>query len=174
MADDQWVLLVDPAWQPAATEDGAEVPAPPLPAVVGGWLAREDGSVGRFEANPAYEPSGPGSPTDPLDAVLRLVARGEAGTDQLAAILRESTVALALDVDDEPLVAPSPDNIPCVLATTAPAHRTRVRAAGWLPAAVTDLPALLESRDGVDVLVNPGAPGCTRLPADTIRDALGG
>ncbi|WP_326566992.1 type VII secretion system-associated protein [Amycolatopsis rhabdoformis] len=174
MANDQWVLLVDPAWAPSSTQDGAEVAAPPLAAVVGGWLAGEDGAVGRFEANPAYVPSGPGSPTDPLDAVLRLVARGEADAAQLAAILRESTVSVALDVDDEPLVAPSPDNLPCVLATTAPAHRTRVRATGWHPVAAHDLPALLDTHDGVDLLLNPGAPGCTRLLADTIRDALAG
>ncbi|MGW4482231.1 type VII secretion system-associated protein [Amycolatopsis sp. NPDC004368] len=171
-ANDQWVLLVDPAWTPASTEDGAEVEAPPLPAIVGGWLAREDGGVGEFEPNPAYEPSGPDSPTDPLDATLRLAARGEAGFEQLAAVLRTTTLSVALDADQEPIVAPSPDDIPCVLVTSAPAHRTRVRAAGWSPLPPSELPALLAEYDDVDLLVNPGAPGCTRLLADTIRDAL--
>ncbi|HEY2061625.1 MAG TPA: type VII secretion system-associated protein [Amycolatopsis sp.] len=194
MTDDQWVLLVDPVWQAASSsgpepaggsasapdqtsgsaslEDGAEVTAPPLTAVVGGWLARADGSVGRFEANPAYEPSGPGSPTDPLDAALRLAAREEADFDQVAAVLRESAFSVALDVDQEPLIAPSPDNVPCLLVTTAPAHRTRVRAAGWLPASAEDLLPLLAAREGTDLLLNPGAPGCTRLLADTVREAV--
>jgi hypothetical protein len=196
MADDQWVLLVDPVWQatsgsasesdpasgltsdPASglasdpAEDGAEVAAPPLTAVVGGWLARADGSVGRFEANPAYERSGPGSPTDPLDAALRLAAREEADFDQVAAVLRESAFSVALDVDQEPLIAPSPDNVPCLLVATAPAHRTRVRAAGWLPASAEDLLPLLSAREGTDLLLNPGAPGCTRLLADTVREAV--
>ncbi|WP_328605143.1 type VII secretion system-associated protein [Amycolatopsis sp. NBC_00345] len=166
------VSAASPASASGSPRDGAAVATPPLTAVVGGWLAREDGSVGRFEANPAYEPSGPGSPTDPLDAALRLAAREEADFDQVAAVLRESAFSVALDVDQEPLIAPSPDNVPCLLVTTAPAHRTRVRAAGWLPASAADLVPLLSAREGTDLLLNPGAPGCTRLLADTVRAAV--
>ncbi|MCG3752719.1 type VII secretion system-associated protein [Amycolatopsis sp. Poz14] len=168
MSEDQWVLLVDPAW----TADGSEAPTPPPEAVVGGWLAREDGSVSRFEPNPSYEPSAEDSPTDPLDAVLRLTARGEADFDQLAAVFRESAFAVAVDTDESPLVAPSPDNIPCLLVTTAPAHRRRVRAAGWRPAGPVDLLRLLNDYDGVDLLLNPGAPGCLRLLADSVREIM--
>ncbi|WP_409179298.1 type VII secretion system-associated protein [Amycolatopsis sp. VS8301801F10] len=170
MSEDQWVLLVDPAWQPAPTTGGTEVPSPPPRAVVGGWLARADGSVSRFEPNPSYEPAAHDSPTDPLDAVLRLTARGEADFDQLAAVFRESAFAVAVDTDESPLVAPSPDNIPCLLVTTAPAHRRRVRAAGWRPAGPLDLLRLLNDRDGVDLLLNPGSPGCLRLLADSVRE----
>ncbi|GAA3558731.1 hypothetical protein GCM10022222_47820 [Amycolatopsis ultiminotia] len=173
MADDQWVLLVDPAWRPGSADDGAEVPSPPPQAVVGGWLAREDGSVSRFEANPSYEPSGEESPTDPLDAVLRLTARGEADFDQLAAVFRESAFSVAVDTDQMPLVSTSPDNIPCLLVTSAPAHRRRVRAAGWRPASSSDLLHLLDQHDGVDLLLNPGAPGCLRLLADSVREITG-
>ncbi|MDT8910759.1 type VII secretion system-associated protein [Amycolatopsis sp. PS_44_ISF1] len=157
---------------PASPGYGTEVATPPLTAVVGGWLARADGSVGRFEANPAYEPTGPGSPTDPLDAALRLAARAEADFDQVAAVLRESAFSVALDVDQEPLVAQSPDNVPCLLVVTAPAHRNRVRAAGWQPASAEDLLPLLSAHEGTDLLLNPGAPGCTRLLADTVRAAV--
>lgn len=172
MADDQWLLLVDPAWQPSSTVDGAEVAAPPPEAVVGGWLAREDGSVGHFKANPSYEPAGPDSPTDPLDAVLRLIARGEADFDQLASVFRETTFALALDNAGEPLVAPSPDNIPCLLVTTAFAHRRRVRAADWQMTSPAGLVALLGQYDGADLLLNPGALGCLRLLSDTAREFI--
>ncbi|EFL09304.1 MULTISPECIES: type VII secretion system-associated protein [Actinomycetes] len=172
MSEDQWVLLVDPAWHPESTADGAEVPSPPPQAVVGGWLARADGSVSRFEPNPSYEPAAEDSPTDPLDAVLRLSARDEADFDQLAAVFRESAFAVAVDTDKAPLIAPSPDNIPCLLVTTAPAHRRRVRAAGWRPAGPVDLVRLLNEYDGVDLLLNPGAPGCLRLLADSVEEIM--
>ncbi|WP_020660768.1 type VII secretion system-associated protein [Amycolatopsis benzoatilytica] len=170
MPDRQWILLVDPAWRPASTEDGAEVPSPPPEAVVGGWLAGEDGSVSRFEPNPGYAPAAEDSPADPLDAVLRLTARGAAGFDQLAAAFRESPFAVALDRAETPIVAPSPDDIPCLLVTTAPAHRRRVRADGWLPATPADLLQLMDRYPDTDLLLNPGTPGCLRLAADSVRE----
>ncbi|MBB4687606.1 type VII secretion system-associated protein [Amycolatopsis jiangsuensis] len=170
MTDDQWVLLVDPEWRPASAQDGDEVPSPPSQAVVGGWLVRADGSVSRFEPNPSYDPATGNSPTDPLDAVLRLTARGEADFAQLGAVFRESAFAVAVDADQTPMVAPSPDNIPCLLVTTAPAHRRRVRAAGWRPVSPSELLHLLDQQEDVDLLLNPGAPGCLRLLADSVRE----
>jgi hypothetical protein len=167
-AEDQWVLLVDPAWVP----DGeTEITGPPLAAVVGGWLAGADGTVGRFEANPVYEPSGPDSPTDPLDASLRLMARGEVDFDRLAAVLRESVFGVALGAQGEPLIAPAPDDVLSLLVTTAPAHRARVRAENWLDVSAAELAELL-GKTGVDTLINPGAPTSTRLLAETITRAV--
>jgi hypothetical protein len=37
-----------------------------------------------------------------------------------------------------------------------------------------ELAALLGARPGTDLLLNPGAVGCTRLPADTVRDLAPG
>jgi hypothetical protein len=160
MADDQWVLLVDPAWQP-----GGDTEAPPRRAVTGGWLAHADGSIGRFEPNPDYEPSGPDSPTDALDAAVR----AGAGFDRIAAVFRSTTFSVAVDGAGQPMVAPSPDGVPCVLVVSAVAHRQRVRAAGWL---TVEAPALAAMLDGTDVLLNPGAPSCMRLPAETVHETV--
>src|SRR3954463_5371506 len=73
---DQWVFLIDPSWQAEAAEKGeggADPEKPPLEAGLGGWFFAESGVPSRFHANPAYEPTTPDSPTDPVDAVLRLV-----------------------------------------------------------------------------------------------------
>ncbi|WP_328615614.1 type VII secretion system-associated protein [Amycolatopsis sp. NBC_00355] len=163
MTAEKWVLLVDPAWSP-------EPSAPDRTHVVGGWPALADGSIGDFEPNPAYEPSGPDSPADPLDAVLRLLSAGDAEFEQVASVFRQVTTAVALDATGSPLTAPSPDGVPCLLVATAPAHRGRVRTAGWLAVDAEELAALLSARPGTDLLLNPGAVGCTRLPADTVRD----
>jgi hypothetical protein len=167
-AEGQWVLLVDPAWRPVG---GTEVAGPPLAAVVGGWLAGADGSVSRFEANPVYQPSSPDSPTDPLDASLRLMSRGEVDFDRLSAVLRESVLAVALGTRGEPLVAPAPDDVPSLLVTTAHVHRARVRAESWLEVSAAELAVLLRDVE-VDVLINPGAPACTRLLAETVERAV--
>lgn len=162
MAADQWVLLVDPAWQP-----GDDAEAPPREAVAGGWLAHADGSIGRFEPNPGYEPSGPDSPTDALDAALRVGA----DFDRIAAVFRTTTFSVAVDGSGRPMIAPSPDGVSCLLVASAVAHQRRVRAAGWLTVEATALAALA---DKTDVLLNPGAPSCTRLPAETVRDMVTG
>src|SRR3954470_17580793 len=117
MSDDQWMLLVDPAWQPSAAGQN-----PPAEAVGGGWLVAGDGAVGRFEPNPDYEPATPESPTDPVDAALRLMADGEVDADALFAVLRESEFGVALDERQRPVIAPAPDDVLSLLVTTAPAH----------------------------------------------------
>ena len=164
MSDDQWVFLVDPAWQPA--QDGEN---PPAQAVVGGWLVT-DGAVGRFEPNPDYEPATPDSPTDPVDAALRMAADGEVDTDALFAVIRESEFGVALDEHQRPLIAPAPDDVLSLLVTTAPAHRSRVRAEAWQVVNAEQLAGLLAEHE-VDALVNPGATTSTRLLASTIADA---
>jgi len=164
MSSDQWLFLVDPAWQ--ATEDGQN---PPAESVVGGWLVT-DGVVGRFEPNPDYEPLTPDSPTDPVDAALRMAADGEVDTDALFAVIRESEFGVALDEHQRPLIAPAPDDVLSLLVTTAPAHRGRVRAEAWQVVNAAELAGLLAEHE-VDALVNPGASTSTRLLAATIADA---
>ncbi|MFD9733138.1 type VII secretion system-associated protein [Umezawaea sp. NPDC059074] len=154
---DQWAFLVDPGWQAENPDDGV-----PLAAIVGGWLASADGTLSRFHPNPDYEPSTPGSPTDPVDATLQLVVRGESTSEMLFAVIKESTFAVALDDDDTPVVAPSPDDVPSLLVTTAPLHQGRVRTDKWRDVSAVELADLLVQQR-VDLLLNPGAPSSMRL-----------
>jgi hypothetical protein len=181
VTEDRWVFLVDPAWQPSVIDDDTaqnvgqdaerEIDTPPLGAVVGGWLVAADDSISRFHPNPEYEPATPESPTDPLDAALRLAAKGEVDVDALFAVIREVEFAVALDEADQPLIAPAPDEVPCLMVTTAPAHRGRVETHGWRDVSAGELVKLLQDNE-VDVLFNPGAPTSTRLMAEAIARAL--
>jgi hypothetical protein len=176
--DDQWVFLIDPAWQARVAEDAAEpgdpaepeVEGPPLEAVVGGWLVTGDGTTGRFRANPDYQPSHPGSPTDPVDATLQLLMRGEIDSDALFAVIQESVFDVALDGAGKPIVAPAPDDVPSLLVSTAPAQRFRVRADDWrVDVTAAELSDLLQEYK-VDVLFNPGAPASIRLIGDVFTE----
>src|SRR5262245_43196743 len=82
---ENWMLLMDPAWQPQRENE-----PPPIEAVVGLWPVEEEGKVGKFRPNPDYVPSDEDSPSDPLDAVLRLVLRGQATTGHIQAMLRDT------------------------------------------------------------------------------------
>jgi hypothetical protein len=163
---DQWVFLIDPAWQP--TEESDE-PSPE--AVVGGWYADSNGEQGRFLPNPAYEPSEPGLPTDPVDVALQLVVSGKADGDELLQATREVILGVAVDDEGYAVVAPAPDGVPSALVATAPRHRERVNAPGWVEVTVEDLAAGLPD-EGVDVLLNPGAPASMRLIAGVLKDFL--
>lgn len=165
--EDRLVFLIDPAWQ----EAGGDPRQPLLEAVVGGWYVEADGTTGRFQANPDYVPSSPGSPTDPIDATLRLVNKGEADADALLATLRDAVLGVAVDEDGNPVVAPSPDGVASVLVTTAPAHRHGVEVAGWQEATTAELAEVLPE-EGIDVLVNPGSDASMRLIADALRQAV--
>src|SRR5579859_2779915 len=132
MPSDQWVFLVDPAWEPAA--DGQN---PPCQVVVGGWLLT-DGAVRRFEPNPDYEPPTPESATDAVDAALRT----EAAPDALCAVIRESEFGIALDEHQRPVIDSA-----TLLVTTAPAHRARVRAEAWRVVNAEELAGLLAEHE---------------------------
>ncbi|GAA3440178.1 type VII secretion system-associated protein [Kutzneria kofuensis] len=179
---DQWVFLIDPAWQAenaAKAEAGEGEPTrPPLEVVVGGWFVAEDGETGRFHANPAYEPSSPDSPTDPVDATLQLVVRGDGDADQLLSTMRESAFGIAVNAENTPVVVLSPDEVPCVLVATAPAHSRRIAeveglsdVAAWVEVTLDQLVGLLPE-EGVDVLLNPGAPASMRLLAAALRETV--
>ncbi|MFS8104555.1 type VII secretion system-associated protein [Lentzea alba] len=178
--DDQWVFLIDPAWQAAepvadtsdevAEQADGEVEGPPLEAVIGGWLVTANGTVGRFRANPDYRPSQPGSPTDPVDATIQLLMRGEADSDALFAVIRESVFDVALDEGGRPVIAPSPDDVPSLLVSTAPAQRFRVNTDNWRGELTAAELSDLAQEHGVDVLFNPGGPASIRLIGDVFTE----
>lgn len=161
----QWIYLVDPDWRPGA--DGEQ---PPVTAVVGGWLATVDGALGEFHPNPEYVPSGPDSPTDPVDAALRRVDEGLLDAEALFSVLRTAVLGLAVDGQEEPVIAAAPDDVPCLLIATAPAHQPRVGAEGWRAVSLAEL-ALLLAEFEVDVLINPGAPTSMRLHGSAVLRA---
>jgi hypothetical protein len=162
----QWVFMVDPAWQPPNEGDD-----PPVEAVVGGWWVETDGTTGLFRPNPSYEPSQPDYPTDPVDAALQLVVRGEADGEELLSSMREIMLGVALDEDGDAVVAPAPDDAPSILVTTAPAHRSRVHSENWAEVTVAELAESLPD-EGVDVLINPGAPASMRLLASAVKRSV--
>ncbi|WP_091510899.1 MULTISPECIES: type VII secretion system-associated protein [Amycolatopsis] len=109
-------------------------------------------------------------PTDPVDAVLRLLADGRAEPRDLLEVLPGVVFGIAVDASGTAIVEPSPDGLPTVLVTTAPGHRERVDVPGWLDARLADLAAALPS-DGVDVLLNPGGSTSRRVSAQSVRQA---
>lgn len=169
-SEEQWMLLVDPDWQPSSAEESEN---PPAAVVVGGWFVGADGEPGRFRPNPAYEPADPDAPTDPVDATLRLVLDQRADAEQLLETTREVVLGVGVDEHGSAVVAPAPDEVPSVLVTTAPRHRERVRVADWVEVTVERLAGALPP-EGVDVLLNPGAPASMRLRAEALRRHLAG
>ncbi len=164
-ADAEWLVMLDPRWQP---DDGADHHHIPAEVVVGAWAVAADGEVGLFEANLLYQPDGPDAPTDPLDAALQLAASGRLDPESLLAVVRATLVDLAVDDAGAPVVGRSPDEVDCVLVATADPHRTRVPCANWRPVDLAELLALIPS--DVDVLFNPGGPASVRLLASALAD----
>ena len=166
--EQQWLLLVDPEWQPSSAEDSEN---PPVEVVVGGWFVDADGAPGRFRPNPAYDPADPDAPTDPVDATLQLVLDQRADAEQLLETTREVVLGVGVDEQGSAVVAPAPDEVPSVLVATAPRHRERVRVHDWVEVTVEELAEALPD-EGVDVLLNPGAPASMRLHAPSLRRHL--
>lgn len=162
-------LLLDPAWRPATADA-----SPPARAVVGWWPVEDDGGVGdvgKFRANPAYRPGDRNSPSDPLDAALRLLLRGQASSAQLQLMMRDTLVDIATQGDGRPLVVSSPDGRESIVVATGEPHRARIGAPGWRrAAALEDLVELLT--DDVDVLFNRGGPASVRLTGDFVRETM--
>lgn len=165
-APTDWLLLTDTEWNAQSADD-----EPPAERVLGGWATWADGSWGRFRANPAYEPATPDSPTDPVDAVLRLLTQDGHGADELLSVLEDTALEIALDADGVALVDEAPDGKPSVLVTTAPLHRDRVQAAGWRATDVHEIAGALPE-SGIDVLLNPNSPASMRVDADALRGFL--
>lgn len=163
-AAEEVFLLTDPEWEPEGPDD-----APPFEVVVGMWPMRPDGTVGEFRPNPDYEPRYEASPTDPLDALIRLTLLGEVDPEHVAAVLRNSLVELALNGDGRPLVVRDDDGGLCAMLATSASHQRRIIAPDWRRVGLAELSATLA--DGTDVLVNPGSPTGARLGADFLRQA---
>lgn len=162
----RWSFIVDPAWQPTDDDDND----PPLEAVVGAWFVDADGNVGMFQPNPAYKPSQEDFPTDPVDAAVQLVARGDGDSSELLGSMHAVMYGIALNDEGAAIVAPAPDEAPSLLVTTSPAHRSRVYADNWAELTLVQLADLLPE-EGVDVLINPGAPASMRLLASAVKQA---
>ncbi|SEG96094.1 hypothetical protein SAMN02982929_06301 [Saccharopolyspora kobensis] len=157
-------MVLDPNWQPSYPDE-----PPPVEAMVGGWRLDKDGNAGPFEPNPEYVPSSPDSPTDPADAVLRLVAEGKEPVDAVLPVVKDALLEVAVDDEGRPLVGPAPDGAPCVAVVTAAVHRQRVQTPQWHKLTAEELLAGLPP--DVDILLNPGAPGSMRLLARALRDS---
>lgn len=162
---ENWFLLMDPAWQPASENE-----APPIESVVGLWPVEGEGKVGKFRANLDYVPSDENSPSDPLDAVLRLVLQGDATAEHIQLMLRDTLFDIAMNGDDRPLITKSPDDVRCVVVATSEPHRQRTASPDWRRIELVDLVELLE--DEVDVLFNPGGPAAVRLTGDFMRETM--
>lgn len=166
-AEQQWALVLDPAWQPVADDE-----APPIEAVLGAWALDADGVTGPFRANPRYVPSRQDSPTDPVEAAVVLVARGEYDEAAVLATMREALFGIALDEQGAAIVAPAPDGVPSVLVTTSPAHTRRVEdVAAWQEITAKDLADSLPD-EGVDLLLNPGAAASMRIVAGALKSVV--
>jgi hypothetical protein len=139
--------------------------------MVGGWWVRPDGTTGPFEANPDYVPSRPGLPTDPVDATLRLVVRGEADAEALLDSLLDAVLSVAVDERGSPIVAPAPDGHPSILVASSPSHRRAVGSTRWQEVSAVDLAAALPA-EGLDVLLNPGASASIRILASALKRAV--
>lgn len=161
-AEESYFLLMDPEWAP---DD--ELETPPFEAIVGLWPLAEDGSVGRFRSNPDYRPVNENSPSDPLDALLRLTMGGDAEVEQLQLMLRDCLVDQAMNGDGRPLIGKSPDDVPCAIVATSTPHQARIAAPDWRRSDLDEVAASLS--DGMDLLVNPGGPASVRLTGDFIR-----
>ncbi|WP_243791913.1 type VII secretion system-associated protein [Saccharopolyspora gloriosae] len=164
--DEAWALVIDPAWQPESEDE-----EPPNEAVLGHWRIGTDGNVSTFQGNPDYQPSREGSPTDPVDAVLQLVVRGDYSDAALLEAMRDARLGIAMDADGNAVITPSPDDVPSVLVATSPTHARRVEVPAWREITAKALADSLPD-EGVDVLLNPGAPTSMRVLASSIKDAM--
>jgi len=122
------------------------------------------------QEHPDYAPRDESPATDPLDAVLRLAMSGRAAAEELQLVLRESRFEIAMTGGAHPMIARSPDDVPCVVVATSAPHQARVNARAWRQGDLEDVVQLLA--DGVDVLINPRGPGSARLTGDFIRETL--
>ncbi|HEX7305447.1 type VII secretion system-associated protein [Lentzea sp.] len=100
--------------------------APSIDAVLGLWPVEDGGEFGKFRANPGYVPEGGRSPSDLLDAVLRLVLQGRAEAEHIQLVLRDSYCDIAMNGGGNPLVTKSPDDVLCVVVATGEVHRQRI------------------------------------------------
>ena len=97
--------------------------------------------------------------------------RGDLAVRELLATLPGAQLIIGLDEQEQPIVTRAPDGNPSVLVLTALAHAERLTVPAWTQLTAEDLAAALPA-DGVDVLLNPGAPASMRIGAQEFRDAV--
>ncbi|ANY07698.1 type VII secretion system-associated protein [Pseudonocardia sp. HH130630-07] len=167
------LVLLDPAAEP--DDDGSVADE----HIIGGWEVDADGATGRFLPNPEHVPSGPDVPSDPVDAVLRGMARSETDGEELLAALGDLDLAIGHDETGSVVVAPGPDGVHCVLAATALRHCGPAAAAAdptvdeWRFCSVGELVEVLPTQ-GIDVLLNPLGPAPMRITAADLRKVTQG
>lgn len=162
---DDWAVLVDPEWRPRFPDE-----QPPTQAMAGGWPLDEQGNPGKFQPNPEFVPVNDASPTDPIDAVLRLINKGEADVDALIPTVRDAVLEVAVAEDGALLIGPAPDGAPCVAVATAAVHRQRVGNEHWGQVTADELVRVLP--ENTDILLNPAGPASMRLLADALRASV--
>ncbi|MEC3920258.1 type VII secretion system-associated protein [Nocardia sp. CDC160] len=158
-SDSVWLILPEPEWD-------AESPLP-SGAMVGGWRLGENGRPGPFQPNPHYRPHDGATPTDPLDAVLRLFAAGEDVGHRIVPMVLGAVLQIGCDERGAPRPCRAPDGAPCVAVVTAEVHKRRVNVDRWLSITGDCLPEL--TPPGADILFNPGGPAQFRLVAKALR-----
>ncbi len=161
---DNWFVLLDPHWHADTAEDN-----PPPEVMVGGWMLDDHGALGPFHPNPRYVPLTDSTPSDPLDALVQLIAQGEDRGEEIVPTLQNSIVQIACDDNDQPVVGPAPDGVPCVLVLTAEIHKQRLSVPHWWPIVGKRLPEIVPP--GADILVNPGCDRQFRLTSSALRPA---
>ncbi|MEV5540962.1 type VII secretion system-associated protein [Saccharopolyspora shandongensis] len=161
---DRWVFLPDPSWEPGDDDE-----QPPTELIVGGWLVTADGVSGPFQGNPEYEPPSPASATDPVDAAIRLaIEEDPPASGPVLDALPSVVLGIAVDEEDNVLVASLPDDVEAVLVATAPANRGYIDAPGWREAMLWQIAEILP--EDVDMVVNPGSPVSMVLQYGTVLD----
>jgi hypothetical protein len=162
---ENWAVLVDPGWESESSEE-----SPPAEALVGGWPLDAEGKPGKFEPNPHFAPSSEQVPTDPTDAVLRLLAKREVEVDELIPTLRDGVLQLAVSETGHIMVGPAPDDAACVAVVTSPLHQARTGIEHWAPITADELADVVPPE--TDILLNPGGPAPMRLLTTALRDAI--
>ncbi len=157
-----WFVLVDPIWEPSTGRS-----APPAGVIVGGWMLNDDGTTGPFRPNPGYLPSDDTVPTDPTDAVLRLIAEGEPLGDELLIRICDSVVEIGCDEDNQPLIGAAPDGTSCVVVATAEVQKTGLEVDRWQQIPGETLPDVVPP--DTDILLNPNGRAPFRCIADALR-----
>lgn len=159
----EWLVLTAPGWEPSALSPKR----PPPEALVGGWMVDDNGNVGPFQPNPEYLPADAATPTDPLDAILRLIAGGEQHlVDEFVSMLCHSIVEIGGDEHERPVVAGLSDDGLCIVVVTSQAQKLGVEVSHWYPVLGSDLPEIVP--DGAGILFNPNGDAPLCLVADAL------
>ncbi|MEU7768584.1 type VII secretion system-associated protein [Nocardia sp. NPDC049190] len=157
-----WFVLLDPTWQSEGSPSD-----PPAEVIVGGWRLDKDGSLGPFQSNPRYIPANNSIPTDPIDALLRLITNGENCAEQIIQTLKDTVVQIGCDDQGQLCVGTAPDDVPCVLVVTAEIHKQHSKLPRWRSILGAQLPKVVPA--GLDILFNAGGNHQFRIVTDAIQ-----